>query len=464
MIRTIARSLLVALAVSVAVLEPAAAATVTWNAPVKISGPTDVSTDGSLFDSIMFSTNNHNASTTVNGVTFDRAVGPGETSVAGHISTTEDSDQSTSLAPGPTGNAAYNALLSWESYNQPTHVDDISLSGLTIGSTYMVQAWVDDSTSNNPPQNDLFLSVPSSAGDTVLVPNGDYITGLFTADSTTETLAWGGSPAGNYSTIDALQVRVVPEPSPLVALGGLGAIGLLCLVRRRANPSAATRLGSGLGLAILIFSATFSATAYGANAPITWTDGTFTTDAIVPKSNIDYAVGFGNGSSVTTASGVTFGPDNSTNAVFNHTQTYDGYLSVGGGTTGDAGFNTALTNGDWGGDGTLTLQNLTPGTTYEALLLVDDTRSTGRTGSVSDGMNSSSTIQFAFSAGTPVVGAYWEGLFTANATTETILVNNQGGDQLDALVLSTVPEPSSLVALGGLGAMGLFLFARRRKA
>ncbi len=79
-------------------------------------------------------------------------------------------------------------------------------------------------------------------------------------------------------------------------------------------------------------------------------------------------------------------------------------------------------------------------------------------------MNSSSTIQFAFSAGTPAVGAYWEGLFTANATTETILVNNQGGDQLDALVLSTVPEPSSLAALGGLGAMGLFLFARRRKA
>ena len=143
---------------------------------------------------------------------------------------------------------------------------------------------------------------------------------------------------------------------------------------------------------------------------------------------------------------------------------YNQYLG-GGGTTGDANFDIVLNHGDYSLGGALTLNHLTVGTPYEVKLLVDDTRSccADRTGSVSDGINSSSTIQFAFLGGTPAIGAYYEGLFTANAATETIDVNNQGGNQIDGLVLSTVPEPSSVVALCGLGTMGLFLAARRRR-
>jgi hypothetical protein len=187
----------------------------------------------------MFSTNNANASTTVNGVTFNRAVGPGETSAAGHISTQEDADQASGAVL--TGNGSYDKLLSDESYTIPGHVYNITLSGLTAGQYYLVQAWVDDSyASGHTGQNDLYLYGGASNTDGVLVPNGDYITGYFTADATTETLAWGGNPAETssnpvlaYGTIDALQVRAVPEPSSLVALVGLGAMGLFVVVRRR---------------------------------------------------------------------------------------------------------------------------------------------------------------------------------------------------------------------------------------
>ncbi len=257
MIRTIVRSLLVAVTVSATGLVSASAATVTWTAPVANSATSDISTEGTLVDSILFSggnkitgaTGNAFASTTVNGVTFAKALNPTtnvETSVAGLISTQEDNDQNTGRSP--TSDPNYNHLLSGESYTNPGDYYNITLSGLTAGHTYELQAWVDDSTVTNPGQNDLYLYGGAGHTDGVLVPNGDHITGYFTADATTETLAWGGNPAefalGNdglaYGTIDALQVREVPEPSSLVALGGLSAIGLLCL----APPRQSFRRGS----------------------------------------------------------------------------------------------------------------------------------------------------------------------------------------------------------------------------
>ncbi len=201
-----------------------------------------------------------------------------------------------------------------------------------------------------------------------------------------------------------------------------------------------------------ILAVAFAASAQA--AAITWTDGTFTSDAILPTHDVGYAVGFGNGTAVTTAIGVTFGADNQTNVTFSTANNFYAYLG-GGGTTGDPGFDTVLNHGDWGIPGTLTLNNLVIGAQYQVMLFVDDTRfaggcCAGRTGSVSDGpadgSHSSSTITFSFAAGSPAIGAYYSGTFTANATTQQIVVNNGGGNQIDGLVL-VAPEPASLRAL-----------------
>ena len=210
--------------------------------PRRYPDPSDVLTEGGLVDSVMFSNANPNSSTTVNGVTFDRAVYPGggppypENSAAGKISTLEDNSQA-SNAPA-TGNMNYDTLLSYESYTTPGNYYNIMINGLTAGHEYSVQLWVDDQFStSNPGQNDLFLYGGPAQTDGVLVPNGDYIIGHFTADGTTETFQWGGNPVSDptfaYGTLDALQVREVPEPSTLVAFVGMGVMGLFLIMRRR---------------------------------------------------------------------------------------------------------------------------------------------------------------------------------------------------------------------------------------
>ncbi len=152
-------------------------------------------------------------------------------------------------------------------------------------------------------------------------------------------------------------------------------------------------------------------------AAITWTDGTFTTDAILPTHDVQYAVGFGNASAVTTASGLTFGKDNQTNVTFNTAgvNTYNNFLG-GGGTTGDPGLDTVLANGDYSVPSTLTLIGLIPGAALSSshaagrryaicrrLLppgraLVSDTPADGSHFEFD-------VIQFAYAAGSPAIGA-----------------------------------------------------------
>jgi hypothetical protein len=112
----------------------------------------------------------------------------------------------------------------------------------------------------------------------------------------------------------------------------------------------------------------------------------------------------------------------------------------------------------------VTLNNLTVGTTYKALFLIDDTRSdpaiAGRAGSIGDGTNYSATQQFAFAGGSPSLGAFYQATFTADSTSEIIYTPNDGVGQVNAVVVSTVPEPTSLCLLT-IGAAALF--ARRHR-
>src|SRR5689334_7575906 len=77
-------------------------------------------------------------------------------------------------------------------------------------------------------------------------------------------------------------------------------------------------------------------------------------------SDVVYAVDIG-GPGAITANGINFAADDGTFATYGGL-TYDGFLSTG--STGDSGFDSALTSAKWGSDGVLTLNNLIAGQTY----------------------------------------------------------------------------------------------------
>ena len=219
-------------------------------------------------------------------------------------------------------------------------------------------------------------------------------------------------------------------------------------------------------------------------ATIAFTSGTFTdntvlalvgTAAQVNTPGSGYAVNFG-GATVTTNNNYVFGADDGSNVTrFGGLNAYNGYL--GGAASGDSNFDTALANGLYGlaWEKTVTLKNLTIGTTYNVLTLLADTRSNDpgnladRSITVTDGGANSINQPYAYPAGSPNLGGYVLGTFTANANTQTItqeVFNSNGqtaGAQFNAVLVAAVPEPATLSLLG-LGAIGLLSRRRAKKA
>jgi len=162
-------------------------------------------------------------------------------------------------------------------------------------------------------------------------------------------------------------------------------------------------------------------------------NGTFADNSVLalagPVSNEVYGVDFGGSGAQTTANGYTF-DDNITSgnmSVAGNPSSYGGYIT-GGATTGDSALDNMLTAGLYGGTGNAgTLNNLTVGQTYTVLVLLDDTRGSAAGGSVfhvTDGVTVSPGQKYAFANGTPKVGGYIMGTFTAQATTQPLTVLN----------------------------------------
>jgi hypothetical protein len=117
--------------------------------------------------------------------------------------------------------------------------------------------------------------------------------------------------------------------------------------------------------------------------------------------------------------------------------------------------------GTGGGTLTLSLGGLTNGQLYALQFWVADGRGNNRSETLTAG-NTSSSLNFG--TGNAVADAQYDiGMFIATGTTEVITINSLQSAQINAFTLATVPEPSSMVAICGLGAMGIFLFARRRR-
>ena len=182
--------------------------------------------------------------------------------------------------------------------------------------------------------------------------------------------------------------------------------------------------------------------------PITWYpvgtyNSSFSDNSVLAfagtVANEVYGVNFGVGALVT-ANGYSFDDYNATGNMSiagGVPGFFSGYLN--GATTGDPNLDIILNNGNFGSAAnTGTLNNLTIGQAYTVLVLLADDRTSGAGGpnfNVTDGLTVSPTQRFAFPNGTPAIGGFIMGTFTAKATTQPLTVLQNGNAQYLAVLL-----------------------------
>jgi hypothetical protein len=251
----------IAAAVLTHVLSSAGAAPITWSSPVTITGSaSDVITTGTWFRAWKF----NGSGTTVNGVGFTglSSVTSGTIATSGTnlIITTTGTFSSVnnviSGAPSSTSvpDASYRSLLTNQfgvqyssgTANIPNTRMQFTINGLTSGYQYVLQFWANQSSNNFGNNNrttgrTVSVSSTTSGWSSPMLVNstdtsggvGQFVTGTFTADGSSQTFYTLGSispgttnsNANNYAS--ALQVRLlaVPEPSTLV-LASLGIVSV----------------------------------------------------------------------------------------------------------------------------------------------------------------------------------------------------------------------------------------------
>jgi hypothetical protein len=227
-----------------------AADVVVWGAPQAISGDSDVATNGSLvyaynLGSVGVTT------TTVNGVTFSAWDFPKyptdliSTTTNGSVNFTESPGLLNSYNTLGTASGAfagltsdYQALLSTAGTTTNPKTLSLTLGGLTPGSFYEIQWWVNNSAMlDNPSFGETYLVTTATATNSVQLSGnvgnvsgdlGQFAIGSFTATGTSAIISFNGPNSGKRPIINAFQLREVPEPSTVVlslfAVSTLGAI------------------------------------------------------------------------------------------------------------------------------------------------------------------------------------------------------------------------------------------------
>ena len=215
------------------------AASVAWTS-ASFTDANQISTAGTLVEArnLGQGTNGANgatptASVTVNGVVFSSSTGSQYTDAAAVGTFRDAGNYSGATITGLTAGETDDLLDTLE-FGGGVGNSTVTLSGLTIGLEYTVQVLF---ARNQNPANNIDLGHALTVGgaevytlNDVAYGNGAHIaTGTFTADATSQELHFASSAAGN-AEFNALQLRVVPEPSS-AALLGLG--GLALILRRR---------------------------------------------------------------------------------------------------------------------------------------------------------------------------------------------------------------------------------------
>jgi hypothetical protein len=238
------------------------AANINWAAPQKITGDSDVSLNGVLVRALNATPTNTTLAinVTLNGVTFVAArkngsglyVAPGgdtfQPTDTSSVGPTSGGFQAFGQggAPFSTLSAACSNLLCTAYWNDGTDIGNTwaatagyywTLNNLTVGKTYELQVWVNDSRLSNLGQENpgLYTSVMDTNGnsvnlehnvDNILGGVGQYVIGTFTADAASQALKLiggntvGADTSGSTATslLNAYQLRditAVPASQPV---------------------------------------------------------------------------------------------------------------------------------------------------------------------------------------------------------------------------------------------------------
>ena len=215
--------------IGLACLGSSHAATVVWGAAQNITGDSDVANNGTFDRAYIFG----NISWTVNGVAFDPFTGNASGDTMSFPN--QDGGFGAGAPESPYGSLTteYQNLLYYGAWVFPSATATITLNNLTIGYTYQVQIFANDSRTDGYGR-----SMALTGSSTVLDYNtteavggvGQFAIGTFTADSTSQVL--GFSSSTQTPQLNGLSLRVaVPEPSTYALV--LGGILNLFLIRRR---------------------------------------------------------------------------------------------------------------------------------------------------------------------------------------------------------------------------------------
>jgi hypothetical protein len=174
-------------------------AIISWTTST-VAAPADVSTAGTLVGAMNVGAGS--TPQTVNGVTFATDSGS-----AGPLTVAFTNLASTFnafwTAADPSGDATYAAALDFGRYGNAGN-GTITLGGLTVGRTYLVQLWIADTRVGANTRVRTVDGVPTTSGG----PN-NIATGTFVADAATQVITLADS--GSFGPqLNMLQVRDVP--------------------------------------------------------------------------------------------------------------------------------------------------------------------------------------------------------------------------------------------------------------
>lgn len=199
------------------------AASVIWNSVQTPTADTDVATTGTYVGSYV---STPAAGVVLNGVTFTNTFTGGIT--------VGDNGWGYATWPNYAGAAPlstnYKLLLNGAS----EQITTLTLSNLTINQQYLIQIWTADYRGGIDDRQQTITAGSGTSGilkwGNNATPGGSFVIGTFTADNTTQAFNFvpANPPAGS-TTINAMQLRAVPEPSAAL----LGGLGMLALLRRR---------------------------------------------------------------------------------------------------------------------------------------------------------------------------------------------------------------------------------------